>query len=417
MVDYVEIMAEGGAGGDGTVSYRREKFVPKGGPDGGDGGDGGSVVLVVSASLNTLLPFRYRKLLRGGRGRHGSGKKQHGARGEDLQVQVPIGTVVRRYDNGSIASSVELTRPGQAVVVAWGGRGGRGNTRFATPTNQTPYLAEVGQPGERARVTLELKLVADVAIIGLPNAGKSTLLSVVSAARPKIAPYPFTTTEPVLGVASVGWRYMVVMEIPGLIEGAHAGKGLGDTFLRHAERARLFIHLLDGTAPQMVESFHVVNRELALFNTGLAEKPQIMAVNKMDLPDAASNFEAVQVALKALGLPVYAISAVTGEGVAALLEAVATHLPPIPQEEPIEPVLGRRPPERSAIVVTRESDVFVVAAPRAERLVKRSDLRRWEGMAQFLRELHRLGVATALERAGAQPGDRVRIGTLEMEWA
>ncbi|MBI2916795.1 MAG: GTPase ObgE [Chloroflexi bacterium] len=420
MVDFVEIVVEAGAGGDGIVSMRREKFVPKGGPDGGDGGDGGSVVLVASPALNTLLPFRYRRLLRAQRGRHGSGQEKQGGRGSDLHVEVPVGTVVRKCEDGDDTTTVELTRPGQALVVAWGGRGGRGNKRFATPTNQTPYLAEAGQAGERACVTLELKLVADVAIIGLPNAGKSTLLSVISAAHPRVAPYPFTTTEPVLGVASVGWRDMVVMEVPGLIEGAHAGRGLGDTFLRHAERARLFIHLLDGASPHAVDDYQVVNRELGLFKPELAEKPQVIAVNKMDLPEAASNFGAVLSALEAPGAAVYAVSAATGKGVPELLEGVATRLPAPAPQEPVDsqPVLmGRRPPERSPPVVSRDGDVFVVAAPRAERLIKRSDLRRWEGMAQFLREMRRLSVATALEQAGVQPGDLVRIGPVELEWA
>ncbi len=419
MVDYVEIVARAGAGGDGCVSFRREKFVPMGGPDGGDGGRGGSVTLIASESVNTLLHLRYSPLLKAKRGGHGQGKGKHGANGDDLQVQVPVGTVITVAQGDAAGSRVELTAPGQAVVVARGGRGGRGNRHYVSSTNQAPYLAEAGAPGEELQLIIELKLLADVGIIGLPNAGKSTLLSTVSAARPKVAPYPFTTTQPVLGVVRLSWRDMVIVEIPGLIEGAHTGKGLGDTFLRHAERTTVFIHLLDGTSEHLVDDVTVVNRELKLFSPELAERPQVLAVNKMDIPAARVNFEVERVALKASGYSVFAISAATREGVPELLEAVAAKLP---QPEPaasgvVEMVtLERARPERGPIVVTREGDVFVVSAPRVERLAKRSDLRKWEGLAQFRHELYRTGVAATLEQAGVRPGDTVRVGTAELEW-
>ena len=321
-VDEVEVLARAGRGGDGCVSFRREKFIPKGGPDGGDGGRGGDVVLVATTRRHTLYELHLRKLLRAGSGRHGMGANRHGKSGEDLVVEVPVGTLV--YDAESGALLADLDRPGKHVVIARGGRGGRGNARFATSTNRAPRHAEKGEPGEERRVRLELKLMADVGLVGLPNAGKSTLLARISRARPKIADYPFTTLVPELGVVAVSpAESFVVADIPGLIAGAHEGKGLGDRFLRHIERTRLLVHLVDAADParEVREQLREVEAELAAHPANLLAKPRVLALNKWDAADAARRRRALAEA-EATGLAAFPISAVTGEGVDALIKAV-----------------------------------------------------------------------------------------------
>lgn len=320
MIDRVEIYVKGGDGGNGVVSFRREKFVPYGGPDGGNGGAGGSVYLVGDEGVATLLAFRYKKHFIAGRGAHGKGKNMHGRRGKDLFIKVPLGTQVRRKNaEGTAVLVADVTEQGQQVLVAKGGRGGYGNAHFVTSTNQAPRTAEKGKPGEEGWLQLDLKLIADVGIVGYPNAGKSTLLSKVSRARPKIADYPFTTTEPVLGVVDIGYRGFVLADIPGIIEGAHQGKGLGLDFLRHIERTKVLIHLVNGNSENPLLELKNVEAELELYEPTLKDRPRVVAVNKIDLPEVRSRLPQLEQEFKSLGVPVYYISAATGEGVRELM--------------------------------------------------------------------------------------------------
>ncbi len=320
-IDEAKIFVAAGHGGRGCVSFRREKFVPKGGPDGGDGGKGGDVVLVADRNLTTLLDFRYRRRYQAGHGEHGRGSDQTGRDGAQCLIRVPVGTVVRDADSGDLL--VDLVEHGQRYIAAHGGRGGRGNARFKSPTNQAPRYAEPGEAGEARWLTFELKLLADVGLIGLPNAGKSTLLSRISAARPKIAAYPFTTLIPQLGIVRLRDEHTcVVADIPGLIEGAHTGKGLGHQFLRHIERTRLLLHLVDVGVidADPVANFEAINHELTAYAPALAEKPQLVVATKIDLPSAKQAWERFQSAMRSRGLRTLAISAVTGEGIGTLLD-------------------------------------------------------------------------------------------------
>lgn len=325
-IDRAVISVKGGDGGRGCVSFRREKYRPKGGPDGGDGGNGGHVILVANENLSTLLDFRYPRRYRAERGSHGEGSNRHGKRGGSLIVPVPTGTIVQDADSGEMLA--DLAQPGQQAIVARGGRGGRGNARFVTSTRQAPRVAEPGEVGEERRIELELRLIADAGLVGFPNAGKSTLLSRVSAARPKIADYPFTTTEPYLGVVGLpDGRSFVLADIPGLIEGAHQGAGLGHTFLRHISRTKVLVHLIDLTAERdPVSDFQTVNHELWLYDRSLKSRPMLVALNKIDLPDARAKVPVVSQAIAALGYRAVAISATTGEGVEALMHAIADTL-------------------------------------------------------------------------------------------
>ncbi len=325
--DQATIVVKSGDGGNGVVSFRREKFVPKGGPDGGDGGSGGDVVLVADGGLSTLLDFAYRSHFRAERGRHGEGSNRHGRRGGSLFVPVPVGTVVKAADTGQVLA--DLVHHGQRIVVARGGRGGRGNARFATATHRTPRRAEPGSAGEERRIQLELKLFADVGLVGLPNAGKSTLLSRVSAARPKIADYPFTTTVPTLGVVTLGeGMSFVLADIPGLIEGAHRGAGLGHEFLRHIARTRVLIHLLDVADAERdpLRDLEVVNRELGEYDPALRTRPMLIGLNKIDQPQARQRVEELAAQLADTDHRIFPISALTGEGVGALMNAAAEAL-------------------------------------------------------------------------------------------
>jgi GTPase len=321
-IDEAKIFVKAGEGGRGCMSFRREKFVPKGGPDGGDGGKGGDIVLQADRNLRTLLDFRYKQRYTAERGEHGRGKDQTGRDGSDCILRVPVGTIVCSVESGEVLA--DLTMHEQRFVAARGGRGGRGNTRFKSPTNQAPRHAEPGELGEARWLTLELKLLADVGLIGLPNAGKSTLLARISAARPKIAPYPFTTLSPQLGIVRLRDNHScVVADIPGLIEGAHAGKGLGHQFLRHIERTRLLVHLVDMTVPSEndpLSNFEMVTRELQAYAWALAQKRQLVVATKMDIPSAKEAWERFQPAIIAHGFRVIALSAVTGEGIGTLLD-------------------------------------------------------------------------------------------------
>jgi GTP-binding protein len=339
-VDHARIQVQGGRGGDGCLSFRREKFVPKGGPDGGDGGNGGSVIFETDPDVATLHSFRFRQHLRARKGEHGRGKNQHGARGEDLIVKVPVGTEVRDEEAQVLT---DLARPGMRWVAARGGKGGRGNARFATSTNRAPTRHDPGEPGEERVLVLELRLLADVGLIGLPNAGKSTLISTISAARPKIADYPFTTLTPHLGVAQAGgYDTFVVADIPGLIEGAHLGAGLGARFLRHVERTRLLVHLVDVAADgrDPVADMKAIDRELREAEGDLHLKPQIVAGTKSDLipgvPGAAEAVERLRAACRGSRRPFVLVSAATGDGIDALVKKIAAALKKMGPALPIE---------------------------------------------------------------------------------
>ena len=327
-IDEVKIHVESGAGGAGCVSFRREKFIPLGGPNGGDGGKGGDLLFEATAALSTLLELRYRPHLKAERGRNGMGKDRHGASGKELKILVPVGTIIRDADTDELLA--DLTEPGMPVVLLKGGRGGQGNARFATATHKAPRFAQPGEPGEERWLRLELKLMADVGLLGFPSVGKSSLITRVSAARPKIADYPFTTLAPNLGVVPYkNYRSFVMADIPGLIEGAHAGAGLGHRFLKHVERTDILLHVLDiSWMPERdpVREYEAINRELALFNPELTEKKQIIVVNKIDLPQTRENLPQVTSWFMERGLKIFAISAVTGEGIPQLLDEIARTL-------------------------------------------------------------------------------------------
>lgn len=413
--DEAKIYVKAGDGGNGCVSFRREKYIPFGGPNGGNGGKGGDVYLMVDPHLNTLINFKKRSHFKAQRGGHGRGKDQTGRQGEDMTIAVPPGTVAYDADTGQLLA--DLTQPGQRALAARGGRGGRGNAAFATPTNQAPRLAEKGEPGQERWLRLELKLIADVGIVGVPNAGKSTLLAAVSAARPKIADYPFTTLEPNLGVVTVDDRDFVLADIPGLIEGAHAGAGLGHQFLRHIERTRLLIHLLDGASVDPLGDFEKINEELALFDPQLARKPQVAVLNKMDLPQTQERWSQIRRELKKLELEAISISAVTGQGVPALLRRVVYLLDSLPREEPVtEEVKVFHPEEEEPFGIAQEEDGWRVRGPEIERVVAMTNWEYDEAVMRFQRILEAMGISAALEEAGIEVGDTVRIGDIELEW-
>ncbi|MCL6477154.1 MAG: GTPase ObgE [Peptococcaceae bacterium] len=419
--DKAKIYVKGGDGGNGCVAFRREKYVPNGGPWGGDGGRGGNVILVGDGGLRTLVDFRYQRHYKAGRGRHGMGKNMHGRSGEDLVLRIPVGTVVREDQTGRLIG--DITRHGQSLVVARGGRGGRGNARFATMFNKAPKMAENGEPGEEFWLSLELKLLADVGLVGLPNAGKSSLISKISAARPKVADYPFTTTVPNLGVVRVGeGQSFVVADIPGLIEGAHAGYGLGHEFLRHVERTRVLVHLVDisgyeGRDP--VKDFHMVNRELALYNPRLAEKPMLVAANKMDLPGAGENFASL---CQQLGdrYEAFPISALTGEGVERLVARLGRLLATIPPEEPDvideKEIAGALHSAEPRFTIRKDGGVFTVSGKEIERHVAMTNLDNEEAVRRLQRIMYLMGIDRALREAGAANGDTVRIKDFEFEY-
>jgi GTP-binding protein len=326
MIDRVELYAYGGNGGDGVVSFRREKYVPFGGPDGGDGGHGGDVILIGASGKTTLSDIRRQRHCRAESGGNGRGKDQHGKKGRDLELQIPAGTIVHSIEGERKTLLGDVVADGQRLIVARGGRGGLGNKHFATSVKQAPKIAKEGEHGEDRKLVLDLKLLADVGIIGRPNVGKSTLINTVSSAKSKVADYPFTTLEPKLGVVELGYQSFVIADIPGLIEGAHTGRGLGHNFLRHIERTRVLIHLIDGTLAKPLADLEEINKELALFNPSLMEKPQVIAVNKIDIPAVRERLSEIKRALGSTEAPLYFISASSGEGVPELISKAAEML-------------------------------------------------------------------------------------------
>jgi GTP-binding protein len=421
-IDVGKIWVKAGDGGNGIVSFRREKFVPFGGPDGGDGGRGGSVYLVAKAGVSTLLEFARKRHFRANNGGHGKGSRQHGKAGEDLTVVVPPGTQVRSED-GLLA---DLVRPGDSIMVARGGRGGLGNTHFATSTQRAPRIAQKGEPGEERALDLELKTIAHAALIGEPNAGKSSLLAATSAARPRVGDYPFTTLSPNLGVVDAHGEpgdehFFVLADVPGLIAGAHTGAGLGHRFLRHVERAPILVHVVDASRPDALDAYLTVRAELEAYKVEVAVKPEIVVANKLDLPGAREGLALLRGALS--DRSVIGTSTITNEGIPDLLDAVVALLAEQPEAEPESQdpsgvrVYRLAPAEDTVFTIEAVAeDVYRVRGKRVERLVAMTDLESEEGVTYLQRQLTRLGVFEALERAGVEVGDTVSIGEWETEW-
>lgn len=430
-IDKAKVFVKGGDGGDGIVSFRREKYVPDGGPAGGDGGHGGDVIFQVDEGLRTLMDFRYQKHFKAPRGEKGQTKNRTGASANHLIVRVPPGTIVVNDDTQEIIA--DLTRQGQQAVIAKGGRGGRGNVRFATANNPAPHIAENGEEGEELWIVLELKVMADVGLVGFPSVGKSTLLSVVSAAKPKIAEYHFTTLTPNLGVVQLeDHRSFVMADLPGLIEGAHQGVGLGHEFLRHIERTRVIVHVIDMAATEGRDPYDDwvnINNELRLYNENLASRPQIIAANKMDMPGAEDNLALFKQRLEAewtadAELPgVMPISAVSKTGIRVLLYRVMDLLESIPEtplvdiiEETERKVYRLEQRDDNEWTIRRENESFVIESPGLEKLIKRTNFGSYDAQMRFARILRRMGIDNELRKMGAEDGQTVRIGDFEFEF-
>lgn len=415
-VDEVRIQVRGGRGGAGMVSFRREKYVPRGGPDGGDGGRGGSVYLAADPQLTTLVEFRHKRRFAGGNGANGGPDNCHGKDGADVVVPVPRGTQV--FADGDLIA--DLRDSGDRVLVSAGGRGGLGNQHFATAAHQAPKFAQTGEPGEARTLDLQLKLLADAGIVGAPNAGKSTLLAAVSAARPKIADYPFTTIEPQLGVVRLDVdASFVLVDIPGLIEGASRGAGLGDKFLRHVERTRVLVHLVDGALEPAgaLQQLGMIEAELRAWSPALLAKPRIIAVSKQDLPKASDTLAAIR---QAVPDAVFGTSAATGQGVrqlvAALYQQIVRATAAAPETAEPEVVIRPKTATRQGVRVVKEGKAFRVFGERLERLANMTDFNSDEARSFFERALARSGARRKLERLGAGPGDTIRVGSAEFKF-
>jgi GTPase len=428
LIDRARIWVKAGDGGNGSASFRREKYVPRGGPDGGDGGHGGTVYLRARSNLNSLLPFQFTTRFKAEPGGPGRSQQRHGKNGKDLFVDVPVGTVVWDDESGEILA--DLTEDDERTAVARGGRGGLGNVHFKTSTRQAPRLAELGEPGEERSLRLELRMIADVGLVGLPNAGKSTLLAASSAARPKIADYPFTTLEPILGVVQVGGvdgQIFVMADIPGLIGGAAQGVGLGLEFLRHVRRTKVLVHVLDASGGlegrDPLQDFETVNAELNSYEEDLLAKPMIVALNKTDIPEARQRVESLTTELQSRDYTVYPISAVTGEGVPELLQAVAALLREVQQQE----IETEKPQDRRRYTLENVDERawsadrlsrhhFVVTGIGIERFTRMTDFSREEAVERFQRLLESSGISDELGRLGIEPGDVVHIANIELVW-
>ena len=416
--DQVEIHIRSGKGGDGMVHFHREKFIPRGGPDGGDGGKGGDVIFEVKSTLNTLSAFRQNQKFKAEDGVKGGPSQMSGRMGKDLVIPVPPGTILFDAETNEIIG--DLTQPNQRLIVCKGGRGGRGNQHFATSRNQAPRTAENGAPNDEKRLRLELKLIADLGLIGVPNAGKSTLLSVLTNARPKIAAYPFTTLEPNLGVAEIDVNASVVLaDIPGLIEGASHGAGLGHDFLRHIQRTRVLIHLLDGLSDDPFADYSQINSELALFDPNLAKKPQIVALNKIDQPDVQEKLPALQKQFKKLNVELTTISALARTNTRELLVKAYQILQETPELESFEapmPVYKAKDDPRDFKVTREGSQEWRVSGTAIERAAAMTQWEHDGSVRRFQKIMETLGVDEALRSAGIQEGDTVAIGEFELEW-
>ncbi|WP_246940808.1 GTPase ObgE [Bacillus pinisoli] len=425
-VDQVRIYVKGGDGGNGIVAYRREKYIPKGGPAGGDGGKGADVIFEVEEGLRTLMDFRFKKHFKASRGEHGMSSNQHGKNAKPMVVKVPPGTVVIDEKTNDVIA--DLVQHGQRAVIAKGGRGGRGNSRFASPSNPAPEIAENGEPGQERNVTLELKVLADVGLVGFPSVGKSTLLSVVSAAKPKIAEYHFTTIVPNLGVVQVeDGRSFVMADLPGLIEGAHQGVGLGHQFLRHIERTRVIVHVIDMAATEgrdPYEDYVTINAELKEYNLRLTERPQVIVANKMDMPGAEENLQAFKEKLEE-DVKIFPISAITRQGTRELLYTVADILdqteefPLYKEEEDTTDnrVVYKHEADPRKFFISRDDDgAYVLTGEEIEKLFKMTDFSRDESVQRFARQLRTMGVDDELRERGAKDGDTIRLLEFEFEF-
>lgn len=420
-IDFAEIYIKAGNGGDGAVSFRREKYIPNGGPDGGDGGTGGDVVFKADTGLRTLMDFRYKRKYIAERGENGSKRNRSGKGGTNLEVKVPVGTLVKDKETGRILA--DISQVGQEVIIARGGKGGAGNQHFATPTRQIPNFARSGSPGQEFTAILELKLIADVGLLGFPNVGKSTLLSMVSSARPKIANYHFTTLTPNLGVVSLGeGGSFVIADIPGLIEGAHEGAGLGHNFLRHVERTRLLIHVIDVAETDgrdAISDFDVINRELELYNPELAKRPQIIAANKIDALYGQDKLEKFRKEMENRGYKVFEISAATNQGVDNLIKYTYEQLKTLPEvvlfdpEQEIEIIHETDEPK---FTVRRENEVYVVEGLWIDKILRSVNFNDRESLQYFQRVMKNMGVIEALEEKGVEEGNTVRIGEIEFDY-
>lgn len=423
-IDKAKIFVRGGDGGNGQVSFRREKFVPYGGPAGGDGGRGGSVIFKVDEGLRTLMDFRYQKHFKAAHGEHGRSKSQHGANAKDNVISVPPGTMVKDAETGELLA--DLVEQGQDKVIVRGGRGGKGNIHFANSSNPAPYISENGEPGEERWIELELKLLADVGLIGYPSVGKSTLLSVVSDARPKVGAYHFTTISPNLGVVRVGeGNSFVLADLPGLIEGAHLGIGLGHQFLRHVERTKILVHVVDVAGSEgrdPVEDWKQINEEIKLYRQDLELRPQIIAANKTDLPGANEKLEEFREVIGG-AIPIYPVSAVTKQGIKELVYAVGDLLDQVenePRQEHFEPIeqqhkVYKHKREGEIFTIRRENEVYVVEGERIEKLIKMTNFDHYDSLLRFNRTIKEIGLEKALYEKGAEEGNSVRIGELEFE--
>ncbi|NSW90598.1 MAG: GTPase ObgE [Firmicutes bacterium] len=420
-IDRAKIYIKAGDGGDGAVSFRREKYVPAGGPDGGDGGKGGDVIFMVDESIRTLIDFKYKKHYKAESGKNGSGSNCTGRSGEDLIIRVPPGTIIKDETTGKILA--DLIKPGESFIAAKGGKGGKGNQHFATPTRQAPKFAKKGEPGEERWIIIELKLLADVGLIGYPNVGKSTLLSSVSAARPKIADYPFTTVTPNLGVVDLGIENSFVLaDIPGLIEGAHMGAGLGHEFLKHIERTKLLIHLVDVAAVEgrnPVEDFEIINKELAGYSVKLSEKPQIVAANKIDLPEGEKNLQSFIKAIENKGYKVFPISAATGKGVRELMLYTAELLQKLPEIKLVEnkgEVVYEIKEEEPSFTIKVENGIYIVEGEGIKKILGSVNLNNFDSLQYFQRAIKRAGIIEALKDLGIKEGDTVKMYDLEFDY-
>ena len=419
--DYVKIIAKAGNGGDGAVSFRREKYVAAGGPDGGDGGRGGNVYMQVDSDKNTLIDFRYQKKFKAKNGKNGEGANRYGKSGEDLIINVPLGTIVKDAETGTVLA--DLSEPEQRELILAGGRGGKGNSHFATSTRQAPHFSQEGEKGQEKELILELKLLADVGLLGFPNVGKSTLLSIVTDATPKIADYHFTTLEPNLGVVKGEYGdSFVIADIPGIIEGASKGVGLGIQFLRHIERTRLLLHVIDvsgieGRNP--VKDFETINEELRQYSEKLSQRKQIIVANKIDSMQDASLYEELEKMAKQKGLEIYKISAATKQGVKELMTRVSEVLKTLPKEDLIEIEKEKKIytiEDKDEISVKKENGVYIVSGIAVEKLMRTINLEDNESLHYFHRRLNELGINQRLKELGIKDGDWVQISDYELEW-
>ena len=423
MIDQVYINIKSGNGGNGAISGRHEKFVPRGGPDGGDGGDGGDVIFRGDTNINTLIGFRYKKIFKAENGSNGASAKKHGKNGKSVYIDVPVGTQISNENNEIIA---DITEHNQEEIIIFGGQGGYGNVKYTSSTNQFPVIAQKGEQGLEMNVKLELKVLADVGIIGAPNAGKSSLISFLTAAKPKIANYPFTTLEPVLGILDYRDADMVIVDIPGLIEGAHEGVGLGHDFLRHIERCKVLIHLVDASEENPKKVFQNINTELELFSNEIKNKPQIIVFNKIDLDEVQVLQNDIVENMKSITSDIYFISAISGEGISEMMDQVIMTFENFKLAQRYEvnntnisdeniPILQPLP-KRRGVSVYIEEEVYVVDSPGVERIATRIDYEDWMARMQFYKHLKTTGVVKALEDAGIKSGDTVRIGEVEWDW-